>query len=75
MHVRNSFEQEVINGQEYNEMSDMWSLGCLIYELCALHPPFQATTHKQLAAKIRDGRFVLMFLYICEEHIFMLSIL
>ncbi|XP_047489588.1 serine/threonine-protein kinase Nek4-like [Penaeus chinensis] len=48
---------EVINGQEYNEMSDMWSLGCLIYELCALHPPFQATTHKQLAAKIRDGRY------------------
>lgn len=35
MHVRISFEQEVINGQEYNEMSDMWSLGCLIYELCA----------------------------------------
>ncbi|KAG7161196.1 serine/threonine-protein kinase Nek2-like [Homarus americanus] len=48
---------EVIEGQEYNEKSDMWSLGCLVYELCALHPPFQATTHKQLAAKIREARY------------------
>nr|XP_045596560.1 serine/threonine-protein kinase Nek2-like isoform X2 [Procambarus clarkii] len=48
---------EVIEGQDYNEKSDMWSLGCLIYELCALHPPFQATTHKQLASKIREARY------------------
>lgn len=48
---------EVIEGQDYNEKSDMWSLGCLIYELCALHPPFQATTHKQLAAKIKEARY------------------
>ena len=45
-----------MSGKEYNEKSDLWSLGCLIYELCALHPPFQASSQKELAVKIQQGR-------------------
>ncbi|KAK3864906.1 hypothetical protein Pcinc_029442 [Petrolisthes cinctipes] len=48
---------EVMQGRDYNERSDIWSLGCLVYELCALHPPFQASTHRDLAAKIREARY------------------
>eukprot|EP00118_Oscarella_pearsei_P011138 m.72488 g.72488 ORF g.72488 m.72488 type:complete len:388 (+) comp35805_c0_seq3:32-1195(+) len=48
---------EQISEKAYNEKSDIWSLGCLLYELCALVPPFNAINQKALAVKIRDGRF------------------
>lgn len=35
----------------------MWSLGCLLYEMCALHPPFEASNQLALAMKIKTGRF------------------
>ena len=41
----------------YNEKSDIWSLGCLLYELCALHPPFLAMDQRSLMVKIRDGKY------------------
>lgn len=47
---------EQINDQKYNEKSDVWSAGCIIYELAALRAPFEATTHLQLANKIRSGK-------------------
>ncbi|XP_022623304.1 serine/threonine-protein kinase Nek2 [Seriola dumerili] len=48
---------EQINRMSYNEKSDIWSLGCLLYELCALSPPFTAYNQKQLAERIREGKF------------------
>ncbi|XP_066034423.1 serine/threonine-protein kinase Nek2 isoform X3 [Chamaea fasciata] len=48
---------EQMNYMSYNEKSDIWSLGCLVYELCALSPPFTAYNQKDLAEKIREGRF------------------
>ncbi|KAH0622725.1 hypothetical protein JD844_025271 [Phrynosoma platyrhinos] len=48
---------EQINRISYNEKSDIWSLGCLLYELCALSPPFTAFNQKELAEKIREGKF------------------
>uniref|UniRef100_A0A8C2REQ8 Serine/threonine-protein kinase Nek2 n=1 Tax=Capra hircus TaxID=9925 RepID=A0A8C2REQ8_CAPHI len=50
-----TFEQ--MNRMSYNEKSDIWSLGCLLYELCALMPPFTAFNQKELAGKIREGKF------------------
>ncbi|EJD03227.1 Pkinase-domain-containing protein [Fomitiporia mediterranea MF3/22] len=48
---------ELIQEKSYDTKSDIWSLGCLIYELCALRPPFhEAQTHSELSMLIRNGR-------------------
>ena len=48
---------EVLNDQPYSPLSDIWSLGCVIYELCTLHPPFQAKNYSELQNKIKLGKF------------------
>jgi len=40
---------------EYSEKSDIWALGCIIYELAALVPPFYAENQLSLALKIKQG--------------------
>lgn len=48
---------EVINEQAYSTACDIWSLGCVMYELCALEPPFKAKTHLELQEKIKTGSY------------------
>lgn len=48
---------EVLLDKPFTPQSDVWSVGCVIYELCAKHPPFQAKTHIQLSQKIREGKY------------------
>lgn len=48
--------QELIQESQYNTKSDVWALGCLIHELCALEPPFQGKTQAALTLKIKTGR-------------------
>ncbi len=47
---------EQVDENKYNEKSDIWSLGCFLYELVALHPPFEAHNHLSLALKIKSGK-------------------
>ena len=47
---------EQINEVAYNEKTDIWSMGCVMYELVTLQPPFTATNHLALAQKILKGK-------------------
>lgn len=45
---------EVMQEKAYDSKSDIWSLGCLIYELCAHKPPFhEAKSHTELSILVR----------------------
>lgn len=48
---------EVLLDKPYTPQSDIWSLGCVIYELCTMSPPFQAKTHLQLSQCIQEGDY------------------
>jgi len=39
----------------YDHKSDIWSLGCVLYECCALKPPFRADDMEELYKKVTKG--------------------
>ncbi len=41
--------------QPYGEKADVWALGCLVYEMMALHPPFRANSLEELGRKVVQG--------------------
>ena len=43
--------------QPYDLKSDMWSLGCVLYEIIMLKPPFRAQSMKDLYKKVLRGNF------------------
>lgn len=48
---------EVWKDCPYDSKSDIWSLGCVLYELCALQPAFKSKDMKELYAKVTKGKF------------------
>ena len=48
---------EVCEGKPYNSKSDVWALGCILYELCTFQKPFNAFNQAALCMKIIEGKF------------------
>lgn len=48
---------ELCEEKPYNHKSDIWSLGCVLYELCTFKHPFEAKNQGSLIMKIVKGQF------------------
>eukprot|EP00768_Dysnectes_brevis_P005855 gnl/Dysnectes_brevis/4402_a5895_654.p1 GENE.gnl/Dysnectes_brevis/4402_a5895_654~~gnl/Dysnectes_brevis/4402_a5895_654.p1 ORF type:complete len:416 (-),score=82.81 gnl/Dysnectes_brevis/4402_a5895_654:152-1399(-) len=48
---------EIWQSQPYDEKSDTWSLGCLIYEMCTFRHPFEGRDLKDLAQHVMRGKY------------------
>ncbi|XP_027312224.2 serine/threonine-protein kinase Nek1 isoform X8 [Anas platyrhynchos] len=48
---------EICQNRPYNNKSDIWALGCVLYEMCTLKHAFEAGNMKNLVLKIISGSF------------------
>ena len=48
---------EIWKNKPYSYKSDLWSVGCIIYEMCCLRPPFKGKNLDELCENICNGKF------------------
>ena len=48
---------EMCEGKVYDEKSDIWALGCILYEMVTLRHAFDANSMKGLVLKILRGNY------------------
>lgn len=48
---------EVWKDQPYNLKSDIWSMGCVLYEMTMLNPPFKSQDMNGLYQKVTRGLY------------------
>ena len=49
---------EIWRDQPYDYKCDIWSVGCIIYELCTSRPPFRGTSMKDLCHNVLTGYYL-----------------
>jgi serine/threonine protein kinase len=48
---------EIIKHEPYDHKADVWSLGCVLYHLLALRPPFDGSNPLTCASAVVEGRY------------------
>ena len=48
---------EVVQSQPYGEKADVWAVGCILYQMCQLQPPFYSNNMLCLATKIVEADY------------------
>ncbi|CAJ1062953.1 serine/threonine-protein kinase Nek10 [Xyrichtys novacula] len=48
---------EVVKSEPYGEKADVWALGCILYQMAALQPPFYSSNMLSLANKIVEADY------------------
>ena len=53
----NYFAPELLSGDKYTNKTDIWALGCVIYELFTLNHCFDSESRRELIRKIKKGSY------------------
>jgi NIMA (never in mitosis gene a)-related kinase len=61
---------EVWSERPYDYRTDIWSMGCIIYELCTFKPPFLGMTAEELYKNILKGIYMILIIFILIIFIF-----
>ncbi|XP_047137318.1 serine/threonine-protein kinase Nek10 isoform X2 [Hydra vulgaris] len=48
---------EIVKGLPYGEKADIWGIGCILYQMAMLEPPFFSNNMLSMATKIVDGLY------------------
>ena len=48
---------EVLDGNKYDHTADVWSLGCVFYEMLTGYAPFTGTSQANLGENIARGKY------------------
>ncbi|KAK9809093.1 hypothetical protein WJX72_009300 [[Myrmecia] bisecta] len=49
---------EICQNRSYNAKTDIWSLGCILYEMITFRHPFEGASMRQLISKIIKGSYL-----------------